>query len=255
LSTTAVNGSRPIPDRYQPLHAALSEVKVKASAHVNLSRLQLALQGLESEQPVTRIALLGLNAQNVARSIARLLLTDALEDEQAWEEEITKHQGAKGILIRHGQSQNSSLPQRTSIPVLQIPSTILERLNVELLISSINAEEINGNQVPAEAFLAPAIGVPTAFDGRQVTVNQPVHQSLVVAEGFDELLVAVELLAATSFNAKQDRDAVVLVVNLPGSNTISQSRVLVSDTARAVKGLKAIRTSTAQASVYGQEWR
>ncbi|KAJ9661522.1 hypothetical protein H2198_001902 [Neophaeococcomyces mojaviensis] len=254
LSTTAVNGSRPIPERYQPLHTALSEVKVKASAHVNLSRLQLALQGLESEKPVTRIALLGLNVQDIARRIARLLLADALEDEQAWEQQILRHKGTQGILIRYGQPHDSSLPQRTSIPVLQIPSPILQRLNVELLISSINAEETNGNHVPAEAFLAPAIGVPTAFDGRQVTVNQPVHGSLVVAQGFDELIMAVELISATSFNAKHDRDAVVLVANLPNSNTQSQSRVLVSDVARAEKGLSAIRTSTAQAPVYGQEW-
>lgn len=254
LSTTAINGTRRVPQRNQPLYEALTEVKAKAPGHVNLSRLQLALQGLESEQPVTRIALLGLNVQDLARQIARLLLVDALEDAQGWEEQILQQQAAQGILIRYGQTQNSSFPQRTTLPILHIPSPLLERLNIELLISSVNAEYSTTTIVPAETFLAPAVGVPTAFDGRQVTVNQPVHSTLVIAQGFEELVTAIQLLSATGFQTEEDKETVVLVANLPGGKSESQDRVLLSDVRRAEKGLAAIRRSTSEASTYSQEW-
>lgn len=254
LSTTAINGTRRIPQRNQPLYEALTEIKAKAPGHVNLSRLQLALQGLESEQPVTRIALLGLNVQDVARQIAKLLLVDALEDVQGWEEQILQQQAAQGLLIRYGQPQNSTFPQRTPLPILHIPSPLLERLNVELLISSVNAEHSTANIIPAETFLAPAIGVPTAFDGRQVTVNQPVHSTLVIAQGLEELVTAIHLLSATGFQTEEDKETVVLLANLPGSNSQSYDRVLLSDVKRAEKGLAAIRRSTSEASMYSQEW-
>ncbi|OQV00578.1 hypothetical protein CLAIMM_06057, partial [Cladophialophora immunda] len=80
-STTAVNAQKPVPVRYRPLYESLLNVRKKASAQVNLSRLQLALQGLESESPVTRVAVLGLNVQDTASKVVRLLLADALEDE------------------------------------------------------------------------------------------------------------------------------------------------------------------------------
>lgn len=253
LSTTAINGSRPIPPRNQPLYDALTDIKTKASSYVNLSRLQLALQGLESETPVTRIALLGLNVQDTARRIARLLLADALEDEQAWEKQIIQHEGSHGILLRYGQPQNSNILHRTTLPVLQIPAPLLEKLNVEILITSINAEQ-NGTKIPPEAFLAPAVGVPTAFDGRQVTVNQPVHRVLLVAANFAELIRAIETLSLTQFKAEEDKDSVTLVANLAGSRITPDSSVLVSDLSRAEKGISAIRQSVSQATVYEHEW-
>ncbi|KAK5071681.1 hypothetical protein LTR64_004540 [Lithohypha guttulata] len=253
-SSTAINATRPVPERNRPLHQALAEVKSKASAHVNLSRLQLALQGLETERPVTRVAIIGLNVQDTSRRIVRLLLADALEDEQTWEKQTIQHQGSHGILLRYGQPHNTNIPQRTTLPILHIPSPLLERLNVELLITSINSEHTNGSGVPAEAFLAPAVGVPTAFDGRQVTVNQPVHRSLLVANDFEELVSAIELLSATRFQSQADREAVTLVADLPNNNTQSRTRVLLSDVARAERGLKAIRTSTSQATIYEHEW-
>ena len=254
LSTTAINGKRPIPARNQPLYEALTQVKTKASAYVNLSRLDLALQGLESENPVTRVAILGLNVQETARRIARLLLADALEDEQSWEKQILNHEGSHGILLRFGQPQNTNIPQRSTLPILQIPAPILGKLNVELLIAPINAERSNGTKVPAEAFLAPAVGVPTAFDGRKVTVNQPVHSTLIVASGFEELIKAVELLSATDFRAGQDKEAISLVVNLIGSQISKPGQVLVTDVDRGEKGLKALRQSVSQAITYEREW-
>lgn len=55
-SSTAVNATRIVPARYKELYEALQAVKKNAAAYVDLSRLDLALQGLENERFVTRIA-------------------------------------------------------------------------------------------------------------------------------------------------------------------------------------------------------
>ncbi len=55
-STTAVNATREVPANLRELHEALSELNSKAASYVNLSRLQLALRGLETEDAVIRVA-------------------------------------------------------------------------------------------------------------------------------------------------------------------------------------------------------
>jgi hypothetical protein len=253
-SSTAVNGRQVIPPQNEFLHEALTQVKNKASAHLNLSRLQLAIQGLESQRPTTRIAIIGLDVRDVARRIVRLLLADPLEDVQSWEKQIVEAEDFQDVLLRHGRSSMGQSQRPATMHTLYIPSSLLENLNLEILITSVNSEHGQSAEVPTEAFLSPAVGVPTAFDGRRVTVNQPVHHSLLVAQGFEELVASIELLAATRFETKEDEEAVTLVANLAGSNAQSQTRVLTSDIARAEKGLEAIRQSTSKATTYEHEW-
>lgn len=253
-SSTAINGRQPIPPQNEALHEALTQVKNKASAHLNLSRLQLAIQGLESQRPTTRIAVIGLNVRDVARRIARLLLADPLEDAQRWEKQILEAKEFEDVILRYGRSSIGQSQQPATLHTLYIPSSLLEKLNLEILITSVNSEHGQSTDVPTEAFLSPAVGVPTAFDGRRVTVNQPVHHALLVAQSFEELVASIEVLAATRFETEEDKEAVTLVVNLAGSNAQSQTRVLTSDIARAEKGLEAIRESTSKATTYEHEW-
>jgi hypothetical protein len=58
LSTSAINvvGSRSVPPRLRELYDALNNVQETAADHLSLSRLQLAIRGLESEDPVIRVA-------------------------------------------------------------------------------------------------------------------------------------------------------------------------------------------------------
>ncbi|KIX94147.1 uncharacterized protein Z520_10173 [Fonsecaea multimorphosa CBS 102226] len=264
ISTTAVNAQKPVPPRYRPLYESLLDVRKRASAHVNLSRLQLALQGLESETPVTRVAILGLNAQDTANRVVRLLLADALEDEGSWERELVKSASSgdfsRGVLIRYGRAPNPNLPQpKTSIPVLHVPSNILERNNMELLVSSVsvprNGELLQGAQtVTSDAFLSPSIGTPTAATGRQTTISQPVHSCLLVTGGLDGLMLAAELLASTNFTALEDRESVSLVVELKDFREKTQGQVLVVDAAKAEEGLAAIRRSIGEATEYEHKW-
>ena len=55
-SVTAVNAKKEIPSAFQDLHTSLKALETEAGVYVNTSQLQLALRGIESENPVTRIA-------------------------------------------------------------------------------------------------------------------------------------------------------------------------------------------------------
>jgi hypothetical protein len=56
VSPTAINLRPNIPPRNKELHDALSALSGAAETFVNLSRLQLALQGLAAQDAVTRVA-------------------------------------------------------------------------------------------------------------------------------------------------------------------------------------------------------
>lgn len=263
-SNTAVNATKNIPPRYKPLYDALGDLRKRASAQVNLSRLQLALQGLESETPTTRVAVLGLPVQDTARKVVRLLLADPLGDEGRWEKQLLKSDSAfaHGLLLRYGHPPNPNLPQpRTSIPTLHIPSPVLERNNMEILISSIHSARTgellrSAQTVTPDVFLSPSMGTPTAANGRQTTIAQPVHSCLVVTRSLDELLQAAELLARTKFTATEDRESVGLLVNLEGmgGNLKAPGNVLIVDVAKAEDGIAAIRRSVGEATSYEHKW-
>jgi hypothetical protein len=263
-SSTAINGTKPIPHRYRALHAALLDVQKTASAHINLSRLQLALQGLESESPPTRVAVLGHDVPKAARQVVRLLLADALEPEGVWEKELWegKEDYANGILIRYGHPPNSSLPQpRTSIPIIYIPSSVLQRDNVEILIASINGQYGDLDEIPdgppptPDAYLSPIVGTPTSASGREVLIRQPVHQTLFIVSGLDGLTSITRLLTATKFTSSLDKSMISVAVNLPNvGSKWAADRTTIIDIAGAEEGLNAIRKSPALASTYEHKW-
>jgi hypothetical protein len=88
VSPTAINLRPNIPPRNQELHNALSKLNDAAETYVDISRVQLALRGLEAQDAVTRVAVLGLNGQMGARRLVRLLLADPLGKEEGWEREL-----------------------------------------------------------------------------------------------------------------------------------------------------------------------
>ena len=259
-SATAVNASKTVPPRLGPLHEALLEVQKKAATHVNLSRLQLALQGLESESPTVRLAVLGLSVHDTARRVIRLLLADALDPEEPWEKQLLRidPEHSEAVLIRYGQMPNTSLPQsRTTIPVLWLPSSILQRNNLEILVTTVHAptssRTSNGATLTSDTFLSPMSGTPTAVSGRRTVISQPVYRSLLVVNGLDELLFAAQLLASTQFGQLY-RKLVDLAVNLQSHSIQELESILVFDADAAEAGLAAIRTSIEKALLYEEKW-
>ncbi|KAL8954359.1 MAG: hypothetical protein Q9183_007170, partial [Haloplaca sp. 2 TL-2023] len=55
-SVTAVHAKKEVPPAFRGVHDALSTLQRDAAVYANLSQLQLALRGLESENGITRIA-------------------------------------------------------------------------------------------------------------------------------------------------------------------------------------------------------
>ncbi|ETN44216.1 uncharacterized protein HMPREF1541_10767 [Cyphellophora europaea CBS 101466] len=255
-SNTAVNASRSVPDKYKTLYTALSDLRRGASVHLSLGRLQLALQGLETTTPKIRVAVLGLNAQDTARRIVRLLLADPLDQEARWEKELAGNSESyeHGVVIRFGQSANPNVPQsRSTIPTLDIPSSLLERNNLEILVSSVNRPSATQAQrTPIEAFLAPAVGTPTAYSGRQTMISQPVHRALVVAKGLEELFQVAELLASVEFVTEEDRQSIAIAMQ--NADIAADGQILTVDAGRAERGIDAIRQSLAEATTYEHLW-
>lgn len=256
-SNTAVNASRSVPEQYRALYSALGDVRRDAAAHVPFSRLHLALQGLESTNPRIRVAVLGLNVADTARKLVRLLLSDPLEQEAQWEKDLMRdgQRFENGLVVRHGQAANPNLAQsNTSIPVLEIPSSLLERHNLELLISTANSPTVQQTRrrIPVDTFLAPVIGTPSAFSGRHTIISQPVHRAVIVAKGLKELFQAAELIAAADFSSEEERGSVQIVLQSDGGNT--DADLLVVDTGKAEAGLAAIRSSLSKATTYEHQW-
>src|SRR2546423_14432482 len=77
-SSTAVNATKAIPTRNKALYESLQDLKKKAYVYVNLSRLQLAIQRLETDTPTTRGVVAGRNVPKTPRGLGRLTLPHAL---------------------------------------------------------------------------------------------------------------------------------------------------------------------------------
>ena len=105
-STTAISATKDIPPHWKRVHKSLERLKKHASSYVDLSRLQLALQGLETSKPTIRIGrtymnhillssqiltwalVLGLKDFALVRQLARLLLADPLDPPMEWEKRL-----------------------------------------------------------------------------------------------------------------------------------------------------------------------
>ena len=260
VSATAVHASKFIPSRNRDLHQALIELGKKASGQVNLSRLQLAIQGLESERPTARIAFLGLDVPAAARRLVRLLLADSSKPPQDWEARLLAEDLARsqGVVVRFGSFRNEALQSpRSTLPVILIPAPVLRNQGLEILISSVNSQDQtkkSGGDTPSDVLLSPAIGTPASADGRQSLINQPVHRATIVAHGVDELLNVAEILARTKFESKIERTLVDVVLHLRGGIGSSASKTITVDLAGAEQGLNAVREDLGKARDYEKTW-
>lgn len=260
VSTTAVNATKAIPARNKNLHQALNELSKKASTHVSLSRLRLAIQGLESEHPTTRVALLGLDVPAAARRLTHLLLADSSRPKQEWESHLLgdESEQRRGVVIRFGNHRNEAIQApRSALPVLWVPAPLLREQRIEILISSVNAPDprtrSNGN-TPSDVLLSPTVGTPASAYGRQSLISQPVHQTIIVSNGVHELLSAAALLTRTKFESPTERKLINIVLNLDGIVESSASRTIRVDLVRAKEALQAVRETFAKALDYEKAW-
>lgn len=146
-----------------------------------------------------------------------------------------------------------------------MPSHILKRYNLEVLVSSIN---LDGNESGAavglqqlkDIALIPTAATPRSFNGGMSFVTYPVHRALVIADGLAGCFTLGRYSLQDKTQAAEDDSALQMVVNLP-KHSLAESElahaptnVSVIDLPLAGKALSAFRVSVTNATYYEQNW-
>ncbi|KAI6377534.1 hypothetical protein MCOR25_002516 [Pyricularia grisea] len=197
----------PDPNPRQELQGALTALQRHAPNYINISRVELALQGLRQDagREAVRLAILGLgdngSAGRAAKGLLRSMLADPLSPEQEWERQLDQRDELRPLIIRirPEASHSDSDPARPGFvrpanardsAVLEIPvsSPTLNNHGLEILLATVGSvappgQNNNSSVALEEAALAPAIDIPTSSTGRFTQIATPVHKALFVADG------------------------------------------------------------------------
>ncbi|KAI1391419.1 uncharacterized protein F4822DRAFT_185262 [Hypoxylon trugodes] len=224
-STTPISTDRAALSSRKELENVLLELQKYASNYVNLSRLQLALNGLR-QQPGNesiRVAILGLTngseSGQTAKQLLRLLLADPLKAEEEWEKEVDSHDLSQPMIVRVG----ADIPQELGSMSVATKGSLLHEVNVssatlnghnlELLLMEANpflsAQEIGALEGFEDSVLVPSVDIPTSSTGRYTPITTPVHKSLIVADG---ILGAASIVSMPTLESK---NVIATAVNLP----------------------------------------
>ncbi|KAL8645511.1 MAG: hypothetical protein Q9226_007267, partial [Calogaya cf. arnoldii] len=218
-SVTAVNAKKDIPHAFQPLYEALATAQREAAVYFNLSQLQLALRGLESENAITRIAVLGGPNGQKTRRLVKVLLADPLLPEQDWEKHLLSLDDSDGraLLLRYGE-QLAIDRSHPLVRTLSMPSLTLQSHNLEILIQAASPES-EEEGTGAQMYLTPGLETPTSATGRYSTVMYPVHKALILAQSLD----TIRPLLALGSTEKADigEEMITAVVDSPWSRLSS----------------------------------
>ncbi|KAJ5786418.1 uncharacterized protein N7503_011630 [Penicillium pulvis] len=260
---SSITSSRPIttstavstvPPRFKELHDALSGIKDATIEQVSVSRLQLALRGLESETPLIRIAVLGLDNAGSARKLVRLLLADPLGPREDWEDTLEAYESdpSQGLLIRYGEI-SESIPNDL-LPTIAVQSSLLKKGNLEVLVSSIGSESNSTRTtLDADTFLVPTVTIETPHPGRNNIVRYPVHRSIVCGSGVDGLLAFSSLMGQSDLKNEVESVRGAIELSVENKNA-GDGRLSFVDIERATKALDRIRESVQNAIEYERGW-
>ncbi|KJX93851.1 hypothetical protein TI39_contig4246g00007 [Zymoseptoria brevis] len=250
-SRSAINAPSTVPTELRDLHQQLSLLEEKASSYVDLSQLKLALRSLESEDPIVRIAFVGLGEKGyqAARKLVRILCADALGEEAEWEQKLLQvNKDGGSLLLRYG--ENGQLGARTgAVDEMQIPSLFLKKGNLEILINGLNPAATTGAEESGleDSLLVPTLTIPGA--GRVGFVRFPVHKTVVVAEGVSG---ALEVGRLPAFG---DGKMVHAALNLPLRLTAAVEDASTVDIDLAAHALSLFRASNSNGAQFSSEWQ
>ncbi|KAB8233177.1 hypothetical protein BDV23DRAFT_157613 [Aspergillus alliaceus] len=255
ITTSSVVHARHVPPRLRELYEALNQIQGVATEQVNISRLQLALRGLESEAPIIRVAVLGLNDATAARKLVRLLLADPLSTKESWEDALDAYDSdpTQGLLIRYGEV-SEAIPNNL-LPTISVPSPILKKGNLEILVSTLGAQaELSDAHFTADTFLVPTVTIPTSHSGRRHNaVRYPVHRTIVCGRGVDGLVAYNGLVSRADL--KKETSSVYGAIDLAvTASRKSNDRIAFVDIDRADEALDKFRESVQNASLYERGW-
>lgn len=170
------------------------------------------------------------------------------------------------ILDRYG-AEDDILPTNPLVNELNIPSRVLEKNNLEILITTLNtASGPNITADPsglAEAILIPPLQTPVASSGRTGFVRYPVHKAIVVGEGiqgcldFGRISTALEATTLGVSGGQQGLIQVALSVPRDSPRTQTNDTGLISpvDIDQAGVALNLFRQDVANSAIFNTKWQ
>ncbi|KAI2608583.1 uncharacterized protein GGS25DRAFT_490891 [Hypoxylon fragiforme] len=264
-STIPTVTSRATTDPRKELENILLELQNDASNYVNLSRLQLALNGLR-QQPGSesiRVAIMGLTngseSSQTVKQVLKLLLADPLKPEEEWEREVEGHDLALPMIIRVGPDvpldpASISISKGNLLREVSVSSATLNGHNLELLLMEttpfVSAQEIHALEGFENSVLIPTIDIPTSSTGRHTPISTPVHKALIVANG---ILGAASIVAMPTLESQK---VITATVNLPDYKPVDSSPLPFTpiDVSTATLGLKIVRQDLKNAIEFEHLW-
>jgi hypothetical protein len=244
------------------LKGALLDLQKYFRGYVNLSKLQLALRGLEQHpgQETIRIAVLGLagdgRASSKVRELVRLLLADPLKEEEEWERTLTAAQEAgRPLLMRIGEDNagpGDAQPTNRLLQEIFISSPTLNAHRMELLVleTDIASATAAVQDELIDRFLVPNVEIPTSMAGRYSPIRTPVHKALLLGDG---IMGAASLV---SLQLDAELDTIRTAVNMPGyhQNNGKELPFRVVDVSLGGEALATFRESLNNAMTYEHDW-
>lgn len=265
-----------LPDRRQSLSTAPAASDVRAELEqalihlqsqsprlFNLSRLQLALQSLRQApgEEAVRVAILGLangsSSGQTAKRLLRAILSDPLQDRQAWEKKLDSYNPRKPLVVKisagpHLDEANIDVAKEHPIQRLHISSPDYDALGLEFLLMDVEASTL-ATELPSikhleDIALVPSVATRSA-DGRVSQTPAPVHQALIVADG---LMGAVGLSSLPVSESGGAITAAVDIKGLAGEELHAPFQVI--DVAQAEDGVRMFREGPQNAMQYERLW-
>ncbi|KAL8856845.1 MAG: hypothetical protein Q9178_006562 [Gyalolechia marmorata] len=203
-SVTAVNAKKDIPNVFQGLYEALGTAQREAAVYVNLSQVKLALRGLESENGITRVAVLGDPDGRKTRRLVNALLADPLVPEQDWEKHLLSldDRDGRALLLRYGE-QLAIDRSHPLVRTLSLPCLTLQSHNLEILVQEANFQS-EEDGVGTQSYLTPGLETPISATGRFSTVAYPVHKALVMSQGHHTIRTLLALRSTEKMGIRED---------------------------------------------------
>lgn len=170
------------------------------------------------------------------------------------------------MLDRYG-AEDDIPPMNPLVNEFNIPSRVLEKNNLEILITTLNTP--SGPNITAdpsglaEAILVPPLQTPVASSGRTGFVRYPVHKAIVVGEGiqgcmdFGRLSSALEATTLGVTGAEQGLIQVALSVPRDSPRTQTNDAGLISpvDIDQAGLALDLFRQDVANGAIFNSKWQ
>ncbi|KAI1370854.1 hypothetical protein F4677DRAFT_338636 [Hypoxylon crocopeplum] len=264
-STIPTTTDHPVADPRIELENVLQDLQKYAANYVNISRLQLAVNGLR-QQPGNesiRVAVLGLTngseSSQTAKQVLKLLLADPLKAEEEWEKEVDGHDLTQPMILRIGADipqdlVSISVTKGSLLHEVNVSSATLNGNNLELILMETNpflsAQELGALEGFENSVLVPTVDVPTSSSGRYTPITTPVHKALIVADG---ILGAASIVSMPTLESQK---VITAAVNLPDYKSTDSSPLPFTpiDVGTATLGLGLVRKDLKNAIEFEHLW-